>query len=203
MAAGILAMAPAVAQAAQYYVYRATVSLLLQSATFENNVDQIVNLKLSSKSLVNAALGMPLKAKPPADTLVVIAVPAAGPPFTGAQLGLLDTARNAFLGLASVTSLDILSPDDAGDTSAGVGEAFFLGFPVTFVPDAELLLEPFTLTGGGTGKAMPGAEGPALSMKLSGLHGLAFRNGDPGFYASAITKGTVRVSGKPIATVDL
>jgi hypothetical protein len=200
---GLLVVTSATARAADHYVYRATVSLLLQSATYENEVDQIVNLKLTSKSLVNAALGLPLKGKPPAGTIVVIAVPAAGPPFEGSRLGLLDTGTNAFTTLATVSSLDVLSPSDPKANSAGVGEAFFQGLPVSFDPTAELVLQSFTLAGGGTGKAVAGSDGPSLSLQLSGLHALVYQQGTPQPYASAITKGTIRVSGKPIATVDL
>ena len=67
----------------------------------------------------------------------------------------------------------------------------------------RLLALPFTLAGGGKGKATADAAGPSLSINVSGLHGPAYRTDGPGYYASAVTLGTVRISGKPIATVDL
>jgi hypothetical protein len=200
---GCLALAAGPAAAAPFYVYRATVTILLQSAAYVDQVDQIVNLRLSGKKLVNAAVGQPLSGKPPADLVTVIAVPAEGPPYTGTRLGLLDTANDVFTPLATLTNLEILSPDDTGKTSVAVGEASFVGFPANGNPSAELVVLPFTLAGGGKGKATADAAGPSLSINVSGLHGPAYRTDGPGYYASAVTLGTVRISGKPIATVDL
>lgn len=205
---GAMVVGPATGRvdAAEFYVYRATASILLQSATFVNQVDRIVRVKLSSKKLINASLGQPLKGRPPANLVLAVATPKDAVSFDGSRLGILDTTGNTFTTIATANDLTILSPDGGG-MSAGVGQASVGALPTGSIPGldpgVELSLQPFTIAGGGVGQSAPGDSGPSLTLKIAGLHGLAFRQGDPGYYASAITQGTLRVSGKPVATVDL
>jgi len=204
-----IALSAAEANGAPFWAYRATLSVAAQSASFENDVDRIVVTKLTSKTVINAVLGQPLRTRVPKNLVLVVLVPTSRTPL-GARLGILDRDSGNVTTIASVFQATLLRSDAGRTQGVGVGEAQVGSLPAFGASPAaaELFVSAFLVAGTAKGRFTDASDAPGLSLRVSGLHARYDRTGPPPdlgspFYAGVISKGRLRASGKPLATVDI
>lgn len=192
------------AEAAEYHAYLATVSLPMLDGEYVSGNDRIVTTRLSTKQLINLALGRTFSTIVPPEQTLVLLVPKAGPP-EDSRVVVLDTKTGSVLAtIATIDFLKILSPDNAAKPSAGYGQ-----FSVPKLSNIEATFSglagatEFTLRGSGTGISKNTADGPQLTL-TSTLAGTFERTLPFGLVARGVlAKGSFRISGKPIASVTL
>ena len=192
------------ADAVEYHAYLATVSLPMLDGEYVSGNDRIVTTRLSSKQLINLALGRTFSTVVPPEQTLVLLVPKAGPP-EGSRVVVLDKNTGSVLAtIATIDHIYILSPDNIAKPSSSMGQA-----TVKALSNIEATFRgldaaaTFTLRGSGTGTSVSTPDGPQLTLTAT-LAGTFERTLPFGLVARGVlAKGSFRASGKPIASVTL
>jgi len=189
------------ADAAEFRAYKATASITFVSSIYENNTDRFATVKMSNKQLINLALAQPQKSKPLKDLVLVVLVPSATSSPLPVTLAVLNVKTGQIVrSVAGITAGNILTPTDP---TKPVVALVSLTFAAHSAPD--FATQAFTLRGSGVASARLKGASIFLSTSLSGLHGDFTRTDAAALnaYASVVTSGSLRVSGKPLATIEL
>jgi hypothetical protein len=186
--------------AVELEAFRATVTLPFINATFLNDTDRFLKTRVSNKQLINLALGQPFHAKTASEFVLVVLREKSSSAFAPFTLAVINTKTNALArAIATVTPSDVLLPDDPKKAGVGLIAAEF-----SALSNADFNTAAFTLNGSASGVGAGSASSIILHLELTGLRGTFLRNDPPlAIYAGVITAAKLRVSGKPIATLDL
>jgi hypothetical protein len=186
--------------AVEFEAFRATVTLPFINATFLNDTDRFLNTRVSNKQLINLALGAPFKAKTASELVLVVLREKSSSAFAPFTLAVINRKANALArAIATVTPSDVLLPDDPKKPGAGLFAADF-----SALSNTDFNTAAFTLNGSASGFGAGSDSSFILHLELTGLHGTFLRNAPQlAIYAGVITAAKLRVTGKPIATLDL
>lgn len=191
----------ATANATEFRVYKATASIPFVSSIYENNTDRFVTVKMSNKQLINVALGQPQKTKVSKDLALVALVPSASGSPLPVTIAVLNTKTSAIVrNVAGITAPNVLAPTDVSKPLVALVSLNFTALSAT-----DFAVQPFTLVGSGVASAQTKSNVVLLNVALNGLHGDFNRTDSAAVnaYAEVVTKASLRISGKPIATLDL
>ncbi|MEK0448678.1 MAG: hypothetical protein RL088_946 [Verrucomicrobiota bacterium] len=189
------------ADAAEFRAYKATASITFVSSIYENNTDRFLTVKMSNKQLINLALGQPQKSKSSKDLALVVMAPSATSSPLPVTLAVLNVKTGQIVrSVAGITAGNILTPTDP---TKPVVALVSLTFAAQSAPD--FAAQAFALRGSGVASARLKGTSVFLNTAFSGLHGDFTRTDAAGLnaYASVVTSGSLRVSGKPLATIEL
>jgi hypothetical protein len=207
LAAGVSALwllAPALASAADFAVWAATIKLSVQTSSDEGG---FVTRKLGNTEIINLALGRPLKTKIDKNTEVLASSGTYADHVSESKLIVFDPSQNGIAQIkavvATLTALDFENTSGGSKSqTTGFGSATFAATTLGNPAQNGFLSSP--VQGAATGSAThdPFAAGTSKVSGKSTLQGRIRFNytDDTGthLFDGIITKGQGKLSGKPI-----
>lgn len=196
--ATVLALSPA-AHAVTYYVYKASAAVPVYYTGIDRHGDQIILKKtLSSRLLINLALGNPSVTKPPKNVILAIAGPNnfsfSPTPAAPVQIIVWDTTTMTKRALiATIGSRQLVEQQNNAYRRVGVGPlTFSAGF------NASNRITGGTLNMQGTLTRRPTSSGPSPTVKTSGGGTMGLVIDGLSIPLGIVHKASVSTSGRPL-----
>lgn len=196
-----MALAPAAMAATTFSVYRASAAVPVHYNALDRQSNQIIVRKtLTSRALINLALGNPSTTRPPRNVILALAGPGnfsfSLTPTAPAQLIVWDTNTQTKLAtIATVGSRQVLEQKSKFYRRVGVGPlTFFAGTN----PTNRITGGTLNMQGTLTKKPTPGGPSPTIKTSGNGTMGLVFEG--LSIPMGIVHKASIHMSGKPIGT---
>ena len=191
----------AAANAATYSVYKASAAVPVNYTTVNSHGDTVIVKKtLSSRSLINLALGNASTTKPAKNIILAVGGPSnfsfSVTPTAPAQIIVWDTMTNTKLAtIATVGSRNVIEQDSSAYKRVGVG-------PLTFVAGAN---PTNRITGGtlnmqGTLTRKPTPAGPKPTIKTTGGGTIGLVIDGTAITTGIVHKASISNSGLPLGS---